>query len=258
VLGVALVAPMTNRLVGFLEQRFRAEEEDEARPQFLDRNVVATPVLAIAALSHELARIGAIARRMAKGALSSELAPSRRLTIDKEILDRLVDAVGEYSKLLQHSHLPAELDHVLPNALRVSRYYTETAELSETIARALSHAAPLPAFDIGNRINEFKAAIAGLIEVANVEGDGYDGEALARELDRLQERYQTLKGELLRAGTDGRVPVRQMVDTLDMLSNVRRTAEQVTKAARRLEDLASVSRERETSEADTMHSADNG
>jgi len=255
VLGVVLVAPMTYRLVRFLERRFRVAEEDEARPQFLDRNVIATPVLAIGALTRELSRIAGIVRRMAQGALSSEVAPGRRLAIDRSVLDRLVEAVGEYSKLLQHSHLPSELDHVLPNALRVSRYYTETAELSEAVARATSGTEPLPAFDIGQKIHEFKAEVVGLIDAADVEADRYSGALLTQRLDRVQEHYQMLKSDMLRAGTDGRVPVRQMVYTLDTLSNVRRIAEQVTKAARHLENLARASRERETSPADAAQNS---
>jgi phosphate:Na+ symporter len=247
VLGVVIVAPATTRLVGFLETRFRAGEEDEARPKYLDRNVVATPVLAMHALARELGRLGEIARRMLKGALSTELAPARELTRDKMVLDRLVEVIGEFSARLQRVNLPAELNNVLPNALRVSRYYGETAELAQRVSRAQGQAEPLPAREIADAVHEFRAATIRLVDAADAGAGGFSSGALTVELDRYQERYQALKAELLRAGTETRIPVRQMVNTLDMLSDVRRAGEQMVKAARHLANLERASREEETS-----------
>ena len=106
--------PITDRLVDFLERRFRSREEDEAQPRYLDRNVVTTPLLAMHALVMELGRMGGIALRIAKGAMSAEVAAGPRLEVDSRILDRLVESVGEFSALMRRSNLPAELDEVLP------------------------------------------------------------------------------------------------------------------------------------------------
>jgi phosphate:Na+ symporter len=69
-LGVALLWPLTGRLLGFLETRFRTAEEDEAAPRYLDRNVLVTPRLAFDAMVLELTRVGQISRRLARAALS--------------------------------------------------------------------------------------------------------------------------------------------------------------------------------------------
>jgi phosphate:Na+ symporter len=237
VLGALLVWPFLPPLVARLETSFRAAEEDEARPQYLDHNVVGTPVLAVYALSRELMRIGGLARRMAHSALHDEPAPTAKLAAEQVAVDRLVDAVGEFANQLARAKLPAQLYDVLPNALRVSRYYTETAQLAQNVARARRQGEPLADGALRQRDSAFQADVMRVIDLADIESAAYSAEDCARELAALQQRYQDAKAEFLRAGGEGRVPVRRMVETLDTLSDMRRMAEQMVKAARFLGGL---------------------
>ncbi|HCA27378.1 MAG TPA: Na+/phosphate symporter [Betaproteobacteria bacterium] len=237
VLGVMLMWPLTSRLVKFLERRFRSGEENEARPRYLDRNIVGTPSLAMNALAMELVRIGGIARRMAKGAISSEMTASPQLARDARILTQLVDATGNFSNLIQRGHLPPDLDDKLPNALRVSRYYTEMAELAEGIAHAQSVIHPIDAPELETMIADFKHRVVHFLTQAEPAAERYTGEGDAAALAPLQQDYQQLKSRLLRAGTQGVLPVRTVVDQLDLMSNIRRIAEQAEKSARYLSHL---------------------
>ena len=69
VLGVVLLWPFTPRLVAWLHQQYRTEEEDESKPKYLDETVAATPALAMNALLREINRIGVLARHTAVTAL---------------------------------------------------------------------------------------------------------------------------------------------------------------------------------------------
>ena len=60
-LGVAVMWPLTPRVVAALERRFRTGDEDQARPRYLDTNLLTTPALALDALGMELRRMGALA-----------------------------------------------------------------------------------------------------------------------------------------------------------------------------------------------------
>jgi phosphate:Na+ symporter len=121
-LGVAMMAPLTSRLVPLLERRFRTREEDEGRPRHLDQNVLATPTLALDALTLELARIGARSRAAAATAISGEdRAAAAAVAGDRRVVERLVDAVGRFSAAIQRANLPAQLDQLLPEGLRVAR-----------------------------------------------------------------------------------------------------------------------------------------
>jgi phosphate:Na+ symporter len=236
-LGIALLWPLTGKFVRFLERRFRVAEEDEARPRYLDRTVVTTPVLAMHALTMELARIGDIARRMTKSAISSEGIPGARLAADRTTLDRLVVSAGEFSTLMQRSNLPPELSEVLPNALRVSRYYSEMAELAVAVAKAQSACPTIEQAELAAEINHFRGMVVKLLDTANTEAEGYSFETCAKQLEALEKEYQRLKSGLLRAGTEGQLSVRIMVDRLDTLSNIRRIAQQSEKGARYLTSL---------------------
>ena len=237
VLGVALMWPFTGHLVGFLERRFHSREEDEAQPRYLDRNVVATPLLAMHALVMELARMGGIALRMAKAAMSIEVAASPRLEADGRILGRLVEAVGEFSTLMQRSNLPPELDEVLPNALRVSRYYTEMAELARGIAAAQSAIEPIGVITLAADVAHFKSSVVKLFDEADVLAEGFSAAVSAAQIAALKDEYQQLKSRLLRSGTAGELPVRRIVAELDLCSDMRRLAEQAEKGARYLDGL---------------------
>jgi phosphate:Na+ symporter len=236
-LGVILMWPVTGRLVEFLERRFRSREEDEAQPRYLDRNVVTTPLLAMHALVMELGRMGGIALRIAKGAMSAEVAVGPQLEADSRVLDALVEEVGEFSALMQRGSLPAELDEVLPNALRVSRYYTEMAELARRIAAAQSTTEAIEVTDLAATVSHFKGSVVKLLDAADVLAAEFSAQANAAALIELEDEYQRLKSRLLRSGTAGELPVRRIVAQLDLCSDMRRLAEQAEKGARYLDGL---------------------
>jgi len=138
-LGVALMWPLTPRLVAFLSRRFLTAEEELGKPRYLDKNVLATPTLAVDAVALELARIGGMARDMAQMTLTAErTAPSNLMTSDKLAIASLVEAVGQFAVQMQRTTLPAEFDESLPDALRVARYYTSVATWRTTPRRCRS------------------------------------------------------------------------------------------------------------------------
>ncbi len=238
VLGVILMWPLTTRLASWLERRLRVAEEDEARPKYLDRNVVNTPVLALHALAQELARIGAISRRMAKGAISTELAPGQRLAGDKAIVDKLTNASVDFSATLQRTSLPADLADALPNAPRVARYYTEVAETALTLADLEARAHRIEEAALAEHLAQFKVATIKLLDAANIDDEHFSTDACRHQLKALEQDYQRLKGELLRAGTQGLLPTRHMVEQLDILSDMRRMYQQAEKGGRYLTTLS--------------------
>jgi phosphate:Na+ symporter len=202
-LGVVLFFPFTNRLVQFLGSLFRSVEEDEGRTQYLDNTLLSTPVLAIQALAKELGRIGGIAQRMAKGAISSEGIPGPRLKTDKVILDRLVDASADFSNQVQRTHLSPELDDLLPSAMRISGYYTAIAELATEIAADKSSLKPLEMPELQEELSHFKSRVVKLLKMSDTQKEDFSLEESADLFKTLQKDYQQLKSNLLRAGTKG-------------------------------------------------------
>ena len=256
VLGVILLWPMTKKMVVFLKKRFRTSEEDEARPRYLDKNVVSTPVLAMHALAKELERLGIIARRMAKGALSTEASPGPQLGKDKIILDKLETKIGEFVNLMQRSHLPVELDDLLPNGLRVAGYYAAVAELAILAADKQAELQSLEDEEAAEAMAHFKGSVVKLLECADVEAEGYGVNSCMELVHLLIDEYHDLKAQLLREGTQGLIPVRQMVLLQELISYIRRIAEQAEKGARYLSGLTEFTQKVEKAEEDDENEKD--
>ena len=247
--GVILFLPFTGQLVSFLGKRFRITEEDEGRPRYLDKNVVTTPVLALHAMAMELARIGAIARRMAMGAISSEGKINPQQEQERIALNRLVDALGEFSTLVQRSDLPPELDNQLPNAMRVSRYYQAISELSHNISKQQRKIRPIDQEELVTVIGHFKKKVVQILEQTDASRADYDAETAKAGLQTINEEYQTVKSALLRAGAVGQLSTRKMVRHLELLSEIRRIADQAEKGARFLARLINFPEPKQKEEA---------
>ncbi|HJW80867.1 MAG TPA: Na/Pi symporter, partial [Acidiferrobacterales bacterium] len=225
-LGVLLIWPFSARLVVFLEARFRTAEEDEARPHYLDDNVLAVPALALDALTREVQRIGGIALRMARAALSAEQGPTRTFAADKQTVDRLTVALGEFSSRLYRANLSRESAERLPAILRVARYYDTAAELAAEIGAAQAELVP-PAAPLADEIAVFRLAAVRLFERADTAQLQFTPDTCAQALREIEERYAPLKAALLVAGSQGTISVVAMENWLVQLSRTRRLAQQV-------------------------------
>jgi len=243
VLGVVLMWPITDLMARKLQGMFRSHEEDEARPLYLDKNISSTPVLAFHALAKELERMGNIARRMAKGAMSSEAGPSLQLESDQAILLKLEIEVGNFINLVRRGDLPEELDHVLPNALRVTSYFREIADVSLRVAQEQQQSHKMSNEEIAAEISLYKQKVVKLLEQANVEKEEYTVEGCAELFRETEELYRHLKASLLKAGTKNLLPVGQMVSQIDLMSDIRRIANQIEKGARYLTTLTTAAPE---------------
>ena len=237
ILGVCLIWPFTRLLVKRLKGWFRSHEENEARPLYLDKNIAATPVLAFHALAKEIERIGNIARRMAKGAMSSEAGPSLQLDTDRRILLKLEIEVGNFINLVRRGSLPEKLDHVLPNALRVTSYYREIADVALRVAQMQQQSRPVEDAALAQEIGRYKQQVVKLLEMSDVARKDYTPEECASLFKETEEMYRHLKSSLLKAGTKNLLPVGLMVSLIDLMSDVRRIADQIEKGGRYLTTL---------------------
>ncbi len=247
-LGVMLMWPLTPRLVRFLERRFLTAEEELGRPRYLDKNVLATPALAMDAVALELARLGGMAREMTQMTLTAErTTPEKLMSANKLAIASLVEAVGQFSVQMQRSTLPAEFDQSLPDALRVARYYASVADLADTAAQMQVRMSYLSDEPLTSEMNFFRADALKLLQAVDPQVEGYDAAAAERMLAAMEDAYQSLKAHLLRAGSEGRLRTEQMVEQLEFYSRLRRLLQQAVKGGRYLHgllDLAAAQRQK--------------
>lgn len=223
-LGVALIWPLAGWLTAFLLARFKSAEEDEARPRYLDKNVLAVPALALDALDREVRNLGGIALRIVRGALGDTPAPDG----NQRSIARLGVTIAEFIAQLSRASMAADSARRLPELLRVARYYETAAELAAEAALAAREAADTPTAE---GMAAFRQQGERLLERADPAAALLDAPGLESGLRDFEGDYQILKAELLEAGATG---VAAMDARLRAASALRRAVEQMVKAARML------------------------
>jgi len=223
VMGVLLMWPLSGALAHWLQQRFRAREEDEALPQHLDDTVLAVPSLALDALDLEVARMGHVAVRLARSA--SQGASPRELARDQYIVAQLDAAADSFVERMNRTAMSQPTSERLARVLRVQRYHQSTAQ------RALDAAPLVPPEGAAGRLHTvFVQQADGLLALCDpLAGD--EGLALLTpQATAMELAYQDLKAALLAAGAQGALRLTAMEDTLRRLSALRHAAQQAAKA----------------------------
>jgi phosphate:Na+ symporter len=229
VLGVALMWPIAGRLTRWLEQRFRAHEEDEARPRHLDDNVLAVPSLALDALGREIQRMGQVAQRMVRAALTG--ADAQALARDQVVIEKLDGAVEAFAERMNRSAMSPDASRRLAIALRVQRYHETTAEQARAAA-----ALPMVPAGASRALAEAQSAFAeragALIALCDPLAPTPAAATLDAAAAAVEQAYEPLKAELLAAGASGAVRLADMEVALRRISALRRATQQTAKAAR--------------------------
>lgn len=228
-IGVLLMWPLAQRLTRWLQQRFRAREEDEAQPQFLDDTVLAVPTLALDALKREVARAGQVALRMTRSALAG--ADAATLKADHTILVSLDHAIERFVERLRSASMLQVASARLAELLRIRRYHEAGAEQA-VAAATLSPLGPADA-RLAGAAEDFVDATNALLLHCDPT-DSSNVASLDANLSSMEGRYENLKADLLAAGADARLALTDMEQALRRWSALRRAAQQLHKSRRRL------------------------
>lgn len=228
-IGVLLMWPLAGRLTRWLQLRFRAREEDEAQPQFLDDTVLAVPTLALDALKREVARAGQVALRMTRRAVAG--ADAAALKADHTILVSLDAAIERFVERLRSASMSQVASAQLAELLRIQRYHEAGAE-EAVVAVALPHISPGDA--------RLSGAAAAFVEATNElllhcdPTESSNVASLDANLGTMEASYENLKANLLAAGAETRMSLTDMEQALRRCSALRRAAQQLCKSRRRL------------------------
>jgi phosphate:Na+ symporter len=237
-LGVVLMWPLAAGLTRWLQQRFRAREEDQAQPQFLDDNVLAVPALALDALGREIGRIGHLASHMARSALAD--VDAGLVAAEHRIATTLDGAVEGFVERMHRGEMTQATSRRLAWALRVLRYY-ETASEQALAASALAPWNAAAGTGLAQAQSRFAHHADDLFALCDPQQGEPSPGIVAVALDDMEKSYQALKAALLAAGADGQMPMAAMEQTLRRTSALRRAAQQLAKAIRGADAAESVS-----------------
>lgn len=243
-LGVLLMIPLAARLTAFLELHIGSAQDDQARPQYLDRNLLSVPELAVMALGREMERLGtmsvALLRSAALAQDPAQLAP-RRVTVET-----LRTAIARFVTELNRTGMSTPVSTRLAWLLRVLRYYGHAATLAQASAEVRPARTPDP--EAARRQRAWMERVATLCQ-ADASGAGPSLVALEAGLAAAEAHYERLKVDLLQAGAEGRLDFNAMEAMLEAISLMRRSLQQIVKAARVMDNLGAPAEELLSAEA---------
>lgn len=232
-LGVAVMWPLTDKLEQFLRARFKSQEEDLATPRYLDKTVLESPVLAVEAMSYELARVSVITSDMARAAVSADIAETPKLNALMNNIHKLNGKIGSYNQKIAQENLAEEISFILPSAMRITRYYSEIARLSALMPQYYESIEHLSDRSLKALIWEYQSQTIKLIDSCQVDVDSYmSGQESRLLINKMEKQYQHLKDQVMQSCVEGRTKPKDTISLLDALSHIHRLAEQVEKAAR--------------------------
>ena len=237
-LGVALMWPFTSRLAEILNTKFTTQAELLSRPQFLDSNVLATPDLAIVAVNRELGRAIGETRELIVTTLTAINPPGAAWTYRRSGIGSLCDAIAESVASLETARLPEDLRGSMPRALRVIAYLEEILHLLDDYEEHRKDVNAISQPGVKQRINTFTQRVSSHISRCDPTTEDFSVDELQEHYKQLRETWRALKADLLEAASVKSVPVGHLTSALEGIRSSLRIAEQLTKAAQHLAELA--------------------
>ena len=235
-LGVLLMWPITGRLVRALEKRFITEEEKKGEPRYLDPNVLSVPAVALDALTLEMTRMGRHATEIVALALRAPEPDGASIARRVEGFERLMEAIGSAFTHLDRAQLSEVTAQGLARLIRVSRHYLTAIEQAQLLVEireeALAERASGARFD-----GPLGDALRSSVALANPEREGFSLAAAEESLGVLQERYDKDRAALLDDAALGKEAARPAMTAYHLLSEARRAARHLVRAAEDLESL---------------------
>ncbi len=224
-LGLLLIWPIAPWLVRKLSGLFLSDQENMARPRFLDASLAEVPALAIRGLVLEISNMAVLVFAPARESVAGH--PSSDGTQTHDAMLKLGEAIRDFIARVTTRPLPDEDIAALADLIRATQHLEETAGAAALLEPA-SRTNGGPASGWADLV----AAAQPCLELRIADADTAD--ELERLLHSVDRAYQTTKSVLLAETASGRIRREQLEQALAEAQRIRRTAEAALKAQRRL------------------------
>lgn len=237
VLGVLLMWPISSRLAKFLEMRFTSQEEIVGRPQFIDKNILVSPALALNAAVLELQHLSGIINKLCFSALQVNRVEHKSMAMQHDAAAGLVLAIGDFILKLQRSTLSKEVSGGLPTVLRTSQYFLATADLAMEIEQQKAITGKISNSGLAAPLLQFKNEVREFLQLADTSDSNFSLTDISDRLILLNSHYEELKTHILETGGLADISVTVLATLLEQNSNIRRMVTQFEKGLSNLHTL---------------------
>lgn len=228
IVGVLLMWPISSHLVAYLSKRFTTMEDKIAQPQFLDKNVLTLPYLAIDSLSLEVKRVSA----MSMDYILSIMDASREVETPGPIRE-LSKTIAAYAVELNGTSLTPFLAEVLGNLVEAMQEFLFALDLSDEI-RDLQDVQKQTGLNTEIRTEALKFTNAVQDFLSRTSRTMTDSQPTAPNYDDIEIAYRVFKKVIMHQAATGSIPLFQMDSLLQDANATKRCCRHLSKAQRRL------------------------
>ncbi|MBU3002793.1 Na/Pi cotransporter family protein [Paraglaciecola arctica] len=236
ILGVLLVFPFNDRLANFLEGRFHAREEKDSHPQFLDNSIAQTPVIAVNALVLENLALSDKVINLYACAIKSSSSGLFHLEKDVKTVKLLSAEISKFIANIGRVELGDDTTADLATLLRIEQYFLSCTLTIEQFAYQFEKREAFAIQLLEQEMTDYLAKVLTFMQSSRTTEFGtLDIQQI--QLNELNSSHDNLKGKLLVEGTRSQISITQMSESIDVLAEVLRLAQQWNKALIRIKTL---------------------
>ncbi|MCR8923332.1 Na/Pi cotransporter family protein [Dasania sp. GY-MA-18] len=228
--GVLLMLPFNNRLADFLEKRFITQEEVESRPQYLDKTVLVTPVLAVNALVLELNRLVAVIKRMGIQVMAEHPNNLQAVSHDERVVNQLSAAVSSFIAQIERAELSEEIAQELAKILRADQHLLAASEQALALAKNPQLSTDISDASVKIGMQQFNQLVYHFIDQADLSSPQFSLLSAHQQLQQIEQCYGDIKGVLLLAGVELRLKIDDVIALIEINSDKRHMCVQLIKA----------------------------
>ncbi|MBU2876722.1 MULTISPECIES: Na/Pi cotransporter family protein [Aliiglaciecola] len=236
ILGVLLVYPFNDRLAKFLEARFLSWEEKASHPQYLDKTIAQTPVLAVNALLLENLSVADKIAVLYGKSITPNSAHSHELIHELNVIKSLSSEVSRFIVNIQTEALGQDTIEDLATLMRIDQYFLSCAVSIERLAQQMQTRDYSASKSTDQHFIQYAERVQTLINISR-SGESQNAESLATHFNQLQIEHDKFKAELIVEGTRAHISVAQMSESIDCLAEILRFVQQWFKALTRIHGL---------------------
>ena len=236
VLGIALIWPLTHRLIVWLKAHFVSTEEDLGRPRFLDKNALVVPSLALESLIMELSRLQEISVSIVTTALDPLPAVQHELRLRLNVVETLSKHIGKYASKMYRSELPLGVSEALMHPYRALQHFEEIARIGADLPHLRGER---PALDAQSErlLNAYIPTVAAELKLMTSPEPVPEDWSPQNAREKIHTAYSALKKSMLSAGARGELPIDQLEETIYYVDHIHACGVRAIKAERRLRQI---------------------
>lgn len=234
VCGVILFWFLGERLTKRLQTMFVSQEENDARPHYLDRTLLETPSLGVSSLLLELRRLGGLVTAAGVSYLSDPTGQGAYLRRRVGVVAQLSETIREYAAMISVARLTAGVPDTLAHILRALQHWNGLSKELQSLSDCAQQEVRFPEA-VRNEVTSYRMKLVDFLSGSRLLSESADVRWLTESGQSFEEGYIHAKQVILSAAAKGEFErLVYLDDAMRKIDLLRRVAHHAVRAAMRI------------------------